>query len=37
MPTLFDRLLLAQAFSEPLHLLTADRQLAAYGGGITTL
>jgi PIN domain nuclease of toxin-antitoxin system len=22
---------------EPLHLLTADRQLAAYGGGITTL
>jgi PIN domain nuclease of toxin-antitoxin system len=33
----FDRLLLAQAFSEPLHLLTADRELAAYGGGVTTL
>lgn len=30
----FDRLLLAQAFSEPLQLLTADRQLAPYGGGI---
>ena len=33
----FDRLLLAQAFSEPLHLLTADRALAAYGGGVTVL
>ena len=30
----FDRLLLAQAFSEPLRLLTADRALAAYGGGV---
>ena len=27
----FDRLLLAQALSEPLHLLSADLQLAAYG------
>lgn len=26
----FDRLLVAQAKSEPLHLLTHDRQLAAY-------
>ena len=33
----FDRLLLAQAFSEPLHLLSADRQLAAYGGAVTML
>lgn len=33
----FDRLLLAQAFMEPLHLLTADRALMAYGGGITLL
>lgn len=33
----FDRLLLAQAFSEPLHLLTADAALAAYGGGVTVL
>jgi PIN domain nuclease of toxin-antitoxin system len=27
----FDRLLIAQAVSEPLHLLTADATLAAYG------
>ncbi len=27
----FDRLLLAQAICEPLHLLTADEQLAQYG------
>ena len=33
----FDRLLLAQAFSEPLHLLTADQALAAYGGAVTVL
>ncbi|TLZ33686.1 MAG: type II toxin-antitoxin system VapC family toxin [Gammaproteobacteria bacterium] len=33
----FDRLLLAQAFSEPLHLLTLDRALLAYGGGVTVL
>lgn len=33
----FDRLLLAQAFSEPLHFLTADRALATYGGGVTVL
>jgi len=33
----FDRLLIAQAFTEPLHLLTADRALAAYGGAITVL
>lgn len=30
----FDRLLLAQAFGEPLQLVTADRVLTAYGGGI---
>jgi PIN domain nuclease of toxin-antitoxin system len=33
----FDRLLLAQSFSEPLHLLTADRRLAAYGGNVRLL
>ena len=33
----FDRLLLAQAFCEPLHLLTADQALAAYGGAVTVL
>jgi PIN domain nuclease of toxin-antitoxin system len=33
----FDRLLLAQSFSEPLHLLTANRQLAAYGGNVRVL
>jgi len=27
----FDRLLVAQAMSEPMHLLTADRRLFAYG------
>jgi len=30
----FDRLLLGQAFSEPLRLVTADPKLAAYGGGV---
>jgi PIN domain nuclease of toxin-antitoxin system len=30
----FDRLLLAQAFTEPLRLVTADRALMAYGGAI---
>ncbi len=30
----FDRLLLAQAFSEPLRLVTADPALMAYGGAI---
>jgi PIN domain nuclease of toxin-antitoxin system len=30
----FDRLLLAQAFFEPLRFVTADRVLAAYGGAI---
>jgi PIN domain nuclease of toxin-antitoxin system len=30
----FDRLLLAQAFSEPLRFVTADGALAAYGGAI---
>lgn len=30
----FDRLLLAQAFSEPLRLVTADSILVAYGGGV---
>jgi hypothetical protein len=33
-PTQFDRLLLAQAFMEPLRLVTADETLLAYGGGI---
>ena len=33
----FDRLLLAQAFSEPLCLLTVDRALLAYGGAVTVL
>jgi PIN domain nuclease of toxin-antitoxin system len=28
----FDRLLLAQAVCEPLHLLTSDDRLAQYGG-----
>jgi PIN domain nuclease of toxin-antitoxin system len=31
-PDPFDRLLLAQAFCEPLHLLTTDERLAQYGG-----
>jgi PIN domain nuclease of toxin-antitoxin system len=33
----FDRLLLAQAFLEPLRLVTADPVLAAYGGAIELL
>jgi PIN domain nuclease of toxin-antitoxin system len=33
-PDPFDRLLLAQAIVEPLHLLTADEGLAQYGGGL---
>lgn len=33
----FDRMLLAQAFTEPLRLVTADRVLAAYGGAIEIL
>ena len=33
----FDRLLVAQAFDEPLRLLTAHAVLAAYGGGVTVL
>jgi PIN domain nuclease of toxin-antitoxin system len=30
----FDRLLLAQAFTEPLRLITADQTLLAYGGAV---
>ena len=33
----FDRLLLAQAFMEPLRLVTADKTLAAYGGAIEVI
>jgi hypothetical protein len=33
----FDRLLLAQAFCEPLRLITADRTLAAYGGAVEVI
>ncbi len=33
----FDRLLLTQAFLEPLRLVTADAVLAAYGGAIELL
>jgi PIN domain nuclease of toxin-antitoxin system len=33
----FDRLLLAQAFLEPLRLVTADKVLAAYGGAIEVI
>jgi len=33
----FDRLLLAQAFSEPLRFVTADSMLAVYGGAIELL
>jgi PIN domain nuclease of toxin-antitoxin system len=33
----FDRPILAQAFAEPLHLLTADGALAAYGGAVTVI
>ena len=32
----FDRMLIAQALSEPLRLLTADRTLAAYGPMVIT-
>lgn len=31
----FDRMLVAQAVSEPLHLITHDRELAAYGRLVT--
>jgi PIN domain nuclease of toxin-antitoxin system len=33
----FDRLLLAQAFMEPLRLVTADNALSAYGGAIEVI
>lgn len=33
----FDRLLLAQAFAEPLRLVTADHALLAYGGAVELL
>jgi PIN domain nuclease of toxin-antitoxin system len=33
----FDRLLLAQAFTEPLRFVTADRALSAYGGAVEVL
>jgi PIN domain nuclease of toxin-antitoxin system len=33
----FDRLLLAQAFTEPLRFVTADRVLAAYGGAVEVI
>jgi PIN domain nuclease of toxin-antitoxin system len=33
----FDRLLLAQAFTEPLRFVTADRALATYGGAVEVL
>jgi PIN domain nuclease of toxin-antitoxin system len=33
----FDRMLVAQAVTEPLHLLTADRALAAYSGLVTVV
>jgi len=33
-PDPFDRLLLAQAVCEPLHLLTSDRRLAQYAEGL---
>ena len=33
----FDRLLLAQAFTEPLRLLTADTLLADYGGAVEVI
>ena len=33
----FDRLLLAQAFMEPLRLVTADKALSAYGGAIEVI
>jgi PIN domain nuclease of toxin-antitoxin system len=36
-PDPFDRLLLAQAICEPLHLLTSDRQLAQYSELVVTV
>jgi PIN domain nuclease of toxin-antitoxin system len=33
----FDRLLLAQAFTEPLRFVTADHALAAYGGAVEVI
>jgi PIN domain nuclease of toxin-antitoxin system len=33
----FDRLLLAQAFAEPLRFVTANHALTAYGGGVTVI
>jgi PIN domain nuclease of toxin-antitoxin system len=33
----FDRLLLAQAFAEPLRLVTADRTLSLYGGAVEVI
>jgi PIN domain nuclease of toxin-antitoxin system len=33
----FDRLLIAQSLAEPLHFLTADRALAAYGGNVIVI
>ena len=33
----FDRLLLAQAFTEPMGLMTADTALAAYGGAVRVI
>ena len=30
----FDRMLIAQAWAEPMRLLTSDRTVAAYGGGV---
>ncbi len=32
----FDRLIVAQSRSEPLHLVTQDRRVAAYGGTVIT-
>jgi PIN domain nuclease of toxin-antitoxin system len=36
-PDPFDRLLLAQAVVEPLHLITTDEDLTRYGGGFVVL
>ena len=33
----FDRMLIAQAISEPMHLLTSDAALAAYGPHVTVV
>lgn len=33
----FDRLLLAQAFTEPLRFVTADQTLSAYGGAVDVI